>query len=333
MSERTGVLAAIEKETPRCVFLDASAGVREVHEILRGRAECFGVPVIALTDAEAELAWLELHALGADDVVALHDVGGLTRRLAALATFDPAARTALFQGVCLVAHHEPYRRALLGRALRQGGFEVAFAATTGEALTIAEREPPKVVVASSRLPPGGGAAALQSLGDQWLGTMPAILLTEPREPPRASSRFTTLGEDAPPDDLLFVVNELLRPRELIETRASRRLLYGTRCAFRVAGEFASSVGLTYNISREGLYVRTFDSPANKSRVWLELRPPFSGSVAHVRGDVVWTRTLATGARGAAPPGFGVRLDFEHCPAEDRGAYLAAYEHLSAQIAG
>ncbi len=331
VSDKEGVLAATEAEIPRCVFVDAAAGIREIHEALRSRAECFGVPVIALTDSASEAAWLELHGLGADDVVALHDVGGMTRRLSALAMFDPSARTALFQGACLVAHHEPYRRALLGRVLRQGGFDVAFASNTGEAVKIAEREPPKVVVASSRLPPGGGVEALQSLAGQWLGTMPAVLLTEGQvEESGARRPFSTLSEDAPPDDLLFVVNELLRPRELIETRASRRLLYAGRCGFRLAGEFESSFGLTYNISREGLYIRTFDSPPNKSHVWLELRPPSSHRVCHVRGEVVWTRTLATGARGAAPPGFGVRLDFEQCPAEDRVAYLTAYDQLAAR---
>jgi len=184
-----------------------------------------------------------------------------------------------------------------------------------------------VVVASSRLPPGGGVAALRSLGDPWLGALPAVLLTEgDHGDPEAPPRFTSLREDAPPDDLLFVVNELLRPRALLESRASARLLYTARCGFRVEGTFESSFGLTYNISREGLYVRTFDSPPNTSRVWVELRPPSHSGVCHLRGEVVWTRTLSTGARGAAPAGFGVRLDLERCSPEDRRAYLSAYDH-------
>ncbi len=326
-------LAAIELETPRSVLVDAHAGIRDIHEALRSRAECFGVPVIALTDSTSEQAWLELHGLGADDVVATHDLGGITRRVSALSSFDPEARTALFQGTCLVAHQDAYRRTLLGRVLRQGGFDVAFASNTAEALEIAERAPPKVVVAASRLPPGGGAQALHDLGRQWLGSMPAVLLTETdSEPIEGTRRFSQIGEDAPPDDLLFVVNELLRPRELVETRASRRLLQAARCGFRVAGEFESSFGLTYNISREGLYVRTFDSPPNGSKVWLELRPESSAPMCHLRGQVVWTRKLSTGARGASPPGFGVRLDLDQCPPEDRVAYLTAYDQLCARAA-
>ncbi len=333
VTDKEETLAATATETPRCVLVDAHAGIRDIHEALRSRADCFGVPVIALTDFTSEQAWLELHGLGADDVVATHDIGGITRRLAALASFDPAARTALFQGTCLVAHQDPYRRTLLGRVLRQGGFDVAFASNTAEALEIAERSSPKVVVAASRLPPGGGARALEDLGRQWLGSMPAVLLTESdSEKVEGSRRFSCIGEDAPPDDLLFVVNELLRPRELVETRASARLLHAARCGFRVAGEFESSFGLTYNISREGLYVRTFDSPGNKSKVWLELRPHSAAPVCHVRGEVVWTRKLSTGARGASPPGFGVRLDLEQSPPEDKASYLTAYEQLSARAA-
>jgi hypothetical protein len=87
------------------------------------------------------------------------------------------------------------------------------------------------------------------------------------------------------------------------------------------------MGLTYNVSREGLYVRTFDVPSNKGIAWLELRPPGSSKAVHLRGDIMWTRTLATGARGAAPPGFGIRLAPEQCPPNDNHAYTERYDLL------
>lgn len=330
VADPRGLLVALEEGPPRCVFVDAESSIREVNEVLRSRADCFGVPVIALTEQASEEIWLSLHALGADDVVLMHDSGGITRRTSALSTFDPNARTAIFQGTCLLAHNDPYRRAVLGRVLRQGGFQVAFASSTHEAINVTEQAPPKVVVASGGLPPSGGLHALAQLAQQWLGVMPAVLLTGANSAGQAAGTpWSTIAEDAPADDLLFVVNELLRPRELLESRASRRLLHSTRCAFRVEKDFDAGLGLTYNLSREGVYVRTFDAPPNKTRVWLELTPPGSKGACHVRGDVVWTRTLATGARGSAPPGFGVRLDFERCPPEDRTAYLAAYDLLAA----
>jgi CheY-like chemotaxis protein len=328
MSSFSSLAEVIATETPRCVVADSLSEIRDINRVLRGNASCFGVPLIAMSDQISDRVMLELHALGADDVVAMHELGGLTRRLAALSTFDPAARTALFQGSCLLAHPDPYRRQVFGRVLRQAGFDVSFAASGDEALGVAERSPPKVLVVSDTLPPGGGRRALARLSEDWVGPMPAVLLTTGRQSGSLTQhQWPVVPEDAPPDDLLFVVNELLRPRELLESRASRRLLYATMCSFRAAGEIEVRMGLTYNVSREGLYVRTFDVPSNKGIAWLELRPPGSSKAVHLRGDIMWTRTLATGARGAAPPGFGIRLAPEQCPPNDNHAYTERYDLL------
>jgi hypothetical protein len=322
---------SLDAET-RCVLADTPAEVREISRVMRSNANLFGVPLIAMTDHVSDRIMLELHAIGADDVIVFHDLGGLTRRLAALASFDPHARTALFQGSCLLAHADPHRRQLFGRVLRQAGFDVSFAATMQEALQVAERSPPKVLVVSNSLPPEGGRRALTQLAEHWVGDMPAVLLASGRQSGSISPHgWTTVPEEAPPDDLLFVVNELLRPRELLESRASRRMLYATLCSFRAAGELEARIGLTYNISREGLYVRTFDAPPSRGQVWLELRPPGAARACHVRGEIVWTRTLATGARGAAPPGFGVRLSPEQGPPEDTQIFTTQYDRMLAML--
>lgn len=325
---------ALETSSTRCVLADSPLEVREIARVLRSNASCFGVPLVALSEHISDRVMLELYAIGADDVVAIHDLGGLTRRLAALASFDPRARTALFQGSCLLAHSDPHRRQLFGRVLRQAGFDVSFAGSMAEALSVAERSPPKVLVVSNALQPEGGRVALQRLSEHWVGQMPAVLLSSGRQSGSLSPNgWTSVPEEAPPDDLLFVVNELLRPRELLESRASRRLLYATLCSFRAAGELEARMGVTYNISREGMYVRTFDAPPSRGQVWLELRPPGAARACHVRGEIVWTRTLATGARGAAPPGFGVRLSAEQGPPEDTAIYAAQYDRMLNMLSG
>ena len=319
---------ALETYPTRCVLADSPLDVRDIARVLRGNASCFGVPLIALAEHISDRIMLELHAIGADDVVAIHDLGGLTRRMAALASFDPKARTALFQGSCLLAHADVHRRQLFGRVLRQAGFDVSFAATMQEALSVAERSPPKVLVVSNTLPPEGGRQALAKLAEHWVGEMPAVLLASGHNSGSLSPHgWTVVHEEAPPDDLLFVVNELLRPRELLESRASRRILHATLISFRAAGELESRLGLTYNISREGMYVRTFDAPPTKGQAWLELRPPGASRAVHLRADIMWTRTLATGARGAAPPGFGVRLSPELCPPSDSAHYVQQYDRM------
>jgi DNA-binding response OmpR family regulator len=323
---------SLESYPTRCVLADSPSEVRELARVLRANANCFSVPLIALSDRVSDRILLELYAMGGDDAVAVHDMGGLTRRLAALSTFDPRARTALFQGSCLLAHADPHRRQLFGRVLRQAGFDVSFAGNMSEALSVAERSPPKVLVVSNTLPPEGGRLALARLSEHWVGEMPAVLLASGQHSGSMSPHgWTVVPEEAPPDDLLFVVNELLRPRELLESRASRRLLYATLCSFRNAGDLEPRMGLTYNISREGLYVRTFDAPT-RGQVWLELRPPGAARACHVRGEIVWTRTLATGARGAAPPGFGVRLHPEHGPQEDNSIYVTQYDRMLTMLA-
>jgi len=323
---------SLETYPTRCVLADSPDDVRDIARVLRSNAACFGVPLIALAEHISDRIMLELHAIGADDVVAIHDLGGLTRRLAALASFDPRARTALFQGSCLLAHADVHRRQLFGRVLRQAGFDVSFAATMEEAMAVAERSPPKVLVVSNTLPPEGGRRALSKLSEHWVGEMPAVLLASGKQSGSMSPHgWTVVPEEAPPDDLLFVVNELLRPRELLESRASRRCLFATLISFRAAGELESRLGLTYNISREGMYIRTFDAPPTKGQAWLELRPPGAARAVHVRGDIMWTRTLATGARGAAPPGFGVRLTASISPPADNAVYVEQYDRLLSML--
>ncbi|MET0341673.1 MAG: hypothetical protein ABW252_11780 [Polyangiales bacterium] len=323
---------AMESHSIRCVLADSPNELRDITRILRSSARCFSVPLIALVDHLSDRVLLEMHANGADDAVLLHSLGGLTRRLAALASFNPEARTALFQGSCLLAHADLHRRQVFGRVLRQAGFDVSFAGTMAEALQVAERSPPKVLVVSNDLPPDGGRAALSKLAHDWVGDMPAVLLAAGHQRASLSAHaWTVVPEEAPPDDLLFVVNELLRPRELLESRASRRLLYATLCSFRAQGELEARIGLTYNISREGLYVRTFDAPPTKGQAWLELRPPGAARACHVRGAIMWNRGLATGARGAAPPGFGVRLTSELCPPEDNQIFVEQYDRMLAML--
>jgi CheY-like chemotaxis protein len=319
---------------PRCVLVESHDDVRYINQVLRGNAAYFGVPLIAVVEQVSDRTMLELHSLGADDVVPVHDLGGLTRRLGALSSFDPQARTAIMQGTCLLAHADPYRRQIFGRLLRQAGFDISFAGSSDEALAVAERSPPKVAVISDALPPNGGRSALAKLSEHWVGRMPAVLLTAGGQSGSLSSHgWPTVPEEAPPDDLLFVINEQLKPRELIETRASQRLLHATMCGFRVAGTIESRFGLTYNISGEGLYVRTFDAPSHGASVWLEFLPPGSFQAVHLRGKVVWTRALATGAHGAAPPGFGVRLSPDECPPQDIALYAQRYALLRRMLAG
>jgi CheY-like chemotaxis protein len=329
ISSLGSLIEAIGALRPRCVLADAQIDLREATRILRARAETCGTPLIALVEQASDRALVPFLALGVDDVVRIHDGPGITRRVAALSSFDPAARTEVFQGRCLLAHEDPVRRSVLGRLLRQAGFDVHFAGNAQDLCRGDTDLSCKLVVVSDRMLPSGQMSDCPLLAHAIARGTPVVALVSAPNP--AELRGVQLvREDAPADDLLFVINELLRPRALIDGRASRRLLFATACAFRPASEVDARIGLTYNLSREGLYVRTFDAPPRGTEVWLELRLPHSVRLCHLRADVIWARSLATGALGAAPPGFGVRLRPEDCPPLDHVAYLAHYAALLAQ---
>jgi len=216
--------------------------------------------------------------------------------------------------------------------LRQAGFDVIGAGTSYETLAVlVAPKPVSVALVSESLAPDGGHATLVRLALR-LGTrkLAAVLLAKSGPAgARTPEGFVQVPEQAPLDDLLFAVHELTRPREQADVRASRRLLHTTLCTFAPAGELlARSCGLTYNLSAEGLYVRTLDVPEVGESVCVALKPPGAapGSV-RLGGEVTWSRTRLTRGASAAPTGFALRFDPDACPPSDLARYRESYESL------
>jgi CheY-like chemotaxis protein len=321
---------------PRCVFLDEQVPSLD-HFVawMRGEGRMFPVPIVAQTSDASDAGFLCVHAMGADDALVRGDAAGVHRRIANLSGFDPSARPPLTQGRAVVAHGDETRRRVLGRILRQAGFDVSFALHDEdlvENLKSGQGEAPSVLVVHADWPTGKAAQTVHAIRALPACAKMPIVLLAPREAHEAleqevaSAGAVALAvEGAPPDNLLFLANELLRP-DVQNVRASKRLLYGTVCGFRVAGALTPVYGLTYNISREGLYVRTLDPPPPGAQVWFELRPPGRDEAVHLRGKVVWCRGLRNPG-GAAPPGFGLRISDDDSPPGDLAAYVEAYERL------
>ena len=320
--------------TPQCVFVDCSArGAEDFVTWMRGEARFFSVPVVGVVPTISDAAFSEAHSVGADDVVQSSDTSGITRRVLGLATYDPDVRPPISKGRALVAHPDLSRRRVLGRILRQAGYAVAFAEQAAELVDLVDgAEKPALVVASTEITAGDFVEVAKRTRFVAADDVPIIVVGSPSSLRVVASAAQTLGrialssEYAPADNLLFLANELTRPG-LQDLRSSERLLFGTVCAFRPAGTMTAVHGLTYNISRDGLYIRTMDPPPTGSEIWLELRPPHGGDAVHLRGRVMWARSVATGVGGAAPPGFGVQLDREASPPSDLLQYEAAYERL------
>ena len=331
---------------PSAVVIDGCVpGLEGFVEWMRGEGRLFTVPVLVTAPVPSQAAFADAQSMGADDVVLERDLGGLTRRLAHLADFDPQARPATRCGTAVIAHASSRRRRLLGRILRMSGFDLTFAQDAEELVALAAAEVaatgtqsdsvpvpevPVLLVASMDLPPAGPLEAMQrsAIHTPLVVLGPTRALGELRESAVMLPDCSVGSDQAPPDHLLFLANELLRGPGA-NHRASARVLHGAVCAFRPAGGLEPEYGLTYNISREGLYVRTLDPPKRGATLWLELRPPGERCAVHLRGECVWVKK-ADRPGGATPPGFGVALRPEACPPEDLSAYQRAYDAIHAQ---
>lgn len=285
--------------------------------------------VIALVAQPTEGAYQHAHEIGADDVALRSDLGTATRRLAATASIDLCAVAEPWRGRACIAHPNGLRRRLLGRVLRQAGFEVAFATTDEEVRHVVNEAPERLELLVVAQPLLDDAPDLISrVREAARGeSLPTVVLRRADDSEREGETIGRVGivaDDAAADDLLFVVNELFAG-DTTELRASPRLLFSTLCAFRREHDLTPSFGLTYNVSRRGLFVRSLDPPPSGSPVWLELRPPGRTGIVHLRGEAVWVRKVGAHSDALAPPGFGVRLIEPQCPPGDLATYRHAYQ--------
>lgn len=339
--------AELEQHHAHCLLIDvAMTRAAELISWVRGEGALFDLPVIALIDSPTDNAFFEALRLGADDAVARTDMNAITRRAALLDDYVPGALPPASHESVLLAHSDTARRRVLGRSLRHAGYQVLFASNAQELEQEVLKRQPSIVVLAEEL---GGESTAQLIARLRRAAgndaLPCVVIAvratraidaaarqvELRHmrglmPPRVASVL----DDQPNDQVLFVVNELMRP-EINDVRASPRVLYSTLLSFRPAGEFSPAYGMSSNLSREGLFVRTMDSPRKESTVWVELRPHGDAAAVHLRARVVWVRDLRHGSGGPSPPGFGARILPEACAPDDLKRYLNGYQALRDEL--
>ncbi len=314
-----------EAEDVRCVVIDhQSPGLESFLSWLRGHPRWMSTPVIALVEAPRTQTFVHVLAAGADDAVAHDDAIGLAERLAAVAKHE-VKRPEAFKGQALVAHPDASVRRLVGRYLRYAGFDPTFAVTENEIVQRAGES--RLVVASIE-----GLDPLDIVGRLHAGSTPTPVVWLAPEVDAAPVRSLFAGrpgvavspENAPSDNLLFRVNELLAG-DAVNARDSRRLLVSTICAYRPAGARVPVHGLTYNVSRTGLYVRSLAPLARGTDLWFELQPSLEAPWIHLRGEVVWARYPSDTA--GVPCGFGVQIREAECSPRDLQIWLDTYAAL------
>lgn len=326
-SDATDALKDASRPPPRCIFVDTtSVELEPFVGWVRGQPHLFAVPVVALMGRVDGTTFLAAYSRGADDVVLEEDDRGIASRVLRLSEYDPVQRPAPTRGRVLVAHPDDVRRRLLGRILRVGGYDVSFARSAAE---LGDKPDVRLLVAAASLPPAGALSCIEEIAAKTDAALPAIVLASAAEIADlrtlsgAIDDVVVAPEFSPPDNLLFLANEILL-KDARELRESPRVLHNTLAAFRSAGTMERGFGLTYNLSRSGMYVRTLDPLARGQSAWIEIEA--GPAVVHLRASVVWAQRMTN--QRAAPSGFGIRIDADATPKADLEAYLAFYDSLA-----
>jgi Tfp pilus assembly protein PilZ/ActR/RegA family two-component response regulator len=313
--------AVLDDILPLAVVLrQDTPGIAQSFNHVRSQPRLAQVPMFGVVADRSDLAFAELFAWGGDDLVCIDSPDTLVRRLRPLLAQAASARQAATGAVpgdrsadkhAIIAGAEAPWRIVMGRALYNGGFTIRFATSSEGLAEECAHEWVTVVVAADSLQPEGALAVLAKARE--LGSnAPWIVVTPPKQMAAAHAAVKTLGRAsiadgfAPPENVLFLANELLAARG-IDKRASPRMLYGTAVAFRAAGREKDEIGYSYNVSASGLYVRTTAPPDAGQEVWLEMWPPRAERRVRLSGKVAWKRPFGPVGGATVPAGFGVQL--------------------------
>lgn len=321
MEEAIGWLDGNEAHGLLCHSLDSESLAVQT----RARSRLAKLPVLTLSETLGDLDFASAFSWGADDVVPLGALRPLVTRLRALPRELPPPPVEK-RGTALIGEGDQTRRTTVARVLRNAGFAVRFAVTAEDTQRFAA-DPTLVLVVASKDLVVDMVKTIENAREQ--GSQANFVVCSPPRAIRADREsvahlkgVTVTDSFAAPENVLFVANELGGGRT--NNRASPRVPYGTRVAFRGAGRDLDDHGFSYNVSEKGLYVRTL-APPEDDEVWLELCPPRSERHVRLVGKVAWRRPFNYNESATVPPGFGVSIS--DGAARDISLYVEGYRQL------
>jgi len=307
VSDVASAMSWLERHEPEVVALDSSTPKAEqLCQKLRGRKTWGRVPMIALAEEPSDAHVEKLFAMGVDDVVPMSAWPAFIARLRGLPRVEsihpPPAR-----GKAIVADPERERCDVVGRVLTNAGFDVRYALDRRALEYYSLQTDVNLIVVNVEL---GDPRQLVEQARKNKSTAAWVVASRRRDLDEHARALADLDKVAlapalgAPESVLFVANELLSNRRT--ARQSTRVLHGTLVSFRPSGTDSDDLGFTYNISSQGLYVRTL-APPEGEEVWLELTPPKHNRRVRLLGRVVWRRGFEGNTGASVPPGFGVQL--------------------------
>lgn len=307
VKDTPAALSWLERHEPEVVAFESSIPKAEqVCQKLRSRKTWSRVPMIALAEEPSDAHVEKLYAMGVDDVVPLSAWPSFIARLRALPRVE-SIHAPPPRGKAIVADPERERCDVVGRVLMNAGFDVRYALDRRALEYYSLQTDVNLIVLNVEL---GNAHQLIEQARKNKSMAAWVVATRRRDMEEQARALADLQGIAlvpaigAPESILFVANELLSNRRT--ARQSARVLHGTLVAFRPAGMDSDELGFTYNVSSEGLYVRTL-APPEGEEAWLELTPPKHNRRVRLLGRVVWRRGFEGNTGAAVPPGFGVQL--------------------------
>jgi hypothetical protein len=299
-------LEAVQTRAPLVLLIETSAaGAAGLCQGVRSNDRVRGVPIIGMPRELNDRAFSRAFDWGADDLVELGDWEALDRRLHSVRALPSRA---VDVGEAVVADHDQARCAVLGRVLANAGYKVRYVLDP-RSLEYHARQPTVELIVAS---PSVGNVWNVLLGSRQANPTPAwVIAVPPDEVEHWANRIGDLERVGvtnalgPPENVVFFSNGLLSKRTT-EARGAGRNLYGTTVAFRPVGASRDDYGFTYNVSRQGVYVRSLLSPANDD-IWIDVRPPRADRYARLLGRVVWRKALGAALGPGTPPGFAIEI--------------------------
>jgi DNA-binding response OmpR family regulator len=317
----------IAKQRPGALVLDPNlTGAADLIQELRKSDALDLLPVIAglptATDAEA----INVLTIGADDFVLSGEMGSqLGPKLsAAFLGSDPLPALPARRPV-LLGDPSQLHRVVLGKLLAEAGFAVTTVADGEQAIaelnasgtvpseggTSPQREPFQLMILDLALPKMNALEVLTHA--QMAVHVPvAIALCHVGIPDQLALKALTSGfrsvhdKRRPPEDLVFLANEAAAGANKV-LRSSPRLLCSTMVSWRAPGG-PLELGLTHNLSRRGLYVRTIDPPAMGTTLQLTFTPPGCDGALELPARIAWRKEFAARAVRSYPTGMGLAFD-------------------------
>ena len=321
------------REGAGALVVDAeSTSLGEAAALVRGSEGTENLPLLVVVRDPLREPLERSFRLGIDDYLVESAIHQLCDRAVALSKGDPWTGVRAPAGRIVLADEDRGRRQLVARIMRSWGFDLAFAANFDELAEQLRKDPaPRIVLAACDLPPDGAMGALPKLRGVRPGLeIPWVLLADPDRLPevqdiaRAYGPASVFDRSGPPENIIFLVNDLLQSRA-VEARRSARLLHSGPVSFWTDGNPETFWAYAYNINRTGLYVRTLVPPPLGTLLHVWFRPPFGEGLVAADAQVMWRKEYGTKTGPLYPPGIGIQ--FARVPVADAAALTAGYDAL------